>query len=154
MTKKVTIYNPQGVAEQHTIPNARDLINAGWSYDKNRKTTPFDSLPRAVALTAEQTQELNKKKIGQEIFDRYGTDATREIIVPKPEGFVEGEPAPVADPTEEVTPEPVVEEASPVEVVQEAAPVVEEPVPAPVVEEVVAPAKVELPRAEKRNKKD
>jgi hypothetical protein len=112
MTKKVAIYSPDGVEEFHTIPNARDLLNVGWSYDKTKKTTPFEPIPESIALTAEESARLRSKEVGQEIFDRYGTRATQDIIVPKPEGYtgekiVTSAPSSVVEqaPVEEVVPD-------------------------------------------------
>lgn len=125
MTKKVTIYNKDGGAELHTLPNARDLIQAGWSWTQNKESTPFDQLPTTVALTLEQKKALEAKKIGQEIFDRFGTGATEDILAPtKVDDDVPEEAAPAA---EVVT--PVVEAQA---------------------EEPAVEAKVELPRAGSR----
>lgn len=107
MSKLITIYNPDGVAAKHSIPNARDLVNgAGWSYAPTRESSPAEFLPAKASLSALERQQLNAKPISQEIFDRYGSSATEDLILPtdKEGNEAEAEEATVEDTEDRVIP--------------------------------------------------
>lgn len=78
MAKLITLYHPDGRVEKHTLPNARDLLNVGWSYERSRPSSPVDNAPAAVLPTLAEKKELEKTPVAQEIFDRFGTRATSE----------------------------------------------------------------------------
>lgn len=109
MPKLVTVYSPSGDAEQHTLPNARDLVQgANYKWQKEAESNPVAFAPATAVPTAEEKKRLDKQKIGQEIFDRFGTTAVTEKDADIP---------PVED-----TPDEIPEEAAP-EAQVEAAPV-------------------------------
>lgn len=131
MSKFVTVYSPEGTAEKHTLPNARDLVQgAGYSWKPGVEASPVNFAPAHAVPTREEKLALAKKPASQEIFDRYGTTATEA-----------DDPLSNADIMEDV-----LNETTPAE---EAAPVVEEVVePAP--EE--APKLTDLPRGRGRGR--
>lgn len=129
--KQVKVYTPDGAMELHTLPNARDLINIGYTWQPKQPTTPAALSPYRVDPTA----NAFKKPASQEVFDRFGGSTTDENS------------APVAAETPD--------EDLPVEEVVEEIVVVEVPDEAPASESVVE-TPVELPRAPRKRfeKKD
>lgn len=66
--KLVTVYSPDGAAEQHTRQNARDLVNgANYSWDPKVSTTPAGLAPFAVP-----PNKKFKNSKAQEVLDRVG----------------------------------------------------------------------------------
>lgn len=70
---KVTVYAPDGSAEKHTRPNARDLVNgAGYSWNPKTPSNPVAIAPFAVPLN----KKFEKSK-AQEVFDSIGGNPDR-----------------------------------------------------------------------------
>jgi len=107
--KLITVYAPDGTAEQHTRPNARDLVNgANYSWDPKYPSNPASLYPYA-------SHQTNLKSKPQEIFDRIG--AQRAQVLPEKEDEEDDlVPLEVVEPDEEVEiiPVPVRDDTPPV----------------------------------------
>lgn len=135
MTKLVTVYTPSGDPEQHTLPNARDLVNgARYSWKQNVESAPTEFTPAAYLPTAAEKAALAKKPRSQEIFDGHS-------VINADGKIDENPPAPPAEP-DEVIPPPVEEG----EAVKDLAPDV-------VVDLAPEAAPVEIPRAPRAPRK-
>lgn len=80
-SKTVPVYGQNGEVEQHSYPNARDLVancDGYWAWKPQAQSTPMDSPPftRLVAPS-------NKPQT-HEILERLGTGAVRDVEDVKP----------------------------------------------------------------------
>lgn len=80
--KLITVYSPDGAEEQHTIPNARDLIyGAGYSWHKKKESSPHHPAPFAVPSST----QFDKSQT-QEVLDKLrGEGAEKPVLVEEPE---------------------------------------------------------------------
>lgn len=139
MSKLITIFSPDGNAEKHTLPNARDLVNgAKYTWKKGVKVTPATWTPPHAVPSRDEKSKLLQKPASQEIFDRIGSHATEENNVRIDNNVLLNETS-GPDEEEEEYVEDVVDDASEEDVVDETP--VEE-----AAEEVVPEVSVELPR--------
>lgn len=69
------VYSPEGQAERHTVPNARDLVNgAGYTWVKGSATTPASFAPVRPAVPRGQAAEA---ALAQSVLDSVGGVAGR-----------------------------------------------------------------------------
>lgn len=135
MSKLVVVYSPEGVAEKHTMPNARDLIQgAKYTWKPGVASSPASFAPPHAVPSRDEKIKLASKPASQEIFDRYGSTATED-----------NDPLAAATALVNETSAPD-EDFAPVEEVVEVAPVVEA---APEATEKLT----ELPRAPRGGRK-
>ena len=89
MADKIAVYSPTGNEEFHTLANARDLVNgAKYTWKRGIPASPVETAP--FALPPEKAAAIARgKPISQEIFDRFGSGATEDILAPKEEAIDE-----------------------------------------------------------------
>jgi hypothetical protein len=79
----IMVYSPDGGAEPHTIANARDLINAGWTYNPNNPDiTPASKLPRSAVPSRPEFRD--PASLAQSIIDNAEGTKRAATATPPP----------------------------------------------------------------------